>query len=298
MTMLRTIGHFLLCVSTAACSATVEGSPGAGDEALAGDEATPSAGDQLLNRFGFEDLELSFYKMDVGSTESPAQIGIEESFGSVDYLSALRKDHGQLTSLEIFKAFAPAGLEPHPALLAQHEAEARAFERAGNDLDVRDIDARGLAIDKAIPADCLAQVLPDISPRIYANRQTRDIGADGQFFYLCVGSSLRAGSLSQATSDAGCVRIQGKNELTVGLCNDTASANSTEFWTQVNPARSTPTSTQRTSVAPGRAGRFTILPVPPPLDTAFITGLAVIGRNSTANVANFHRQLSAIGVGG
>jgi hypothetical protein len=298
MTMFRMIGSLLMCLATAACGASAEEPASASDQGPADGEVPTGDGEQVLNRLSFEDLELTFYWMGPGSIDGQrGQIGIEESYGSVDYLGALREQHGQVTALEIFQAFAPAGMEPHEALIARHEAEALAYGRGVNDLEARTIDAHALPVDKAIPANCDSQVFPNILPRVYSNKQQRDIGADGQLFYLCVNSVFQAGGpIAQPTTNINCSLQHGKYELTVGICNDTASVNSTEFWTQTNDVRGSRFTTQRTSVAPGMTGRFTTLPLPPPFDRPGIRSLGVIGRNSTANVANFHRQLSALGV--
>jgi hypothetical protein len=198
-----------------------------------------------------------------------------------------------VTSLEIFKAFAPDGLAPHPTLLAQHEWEARAFGR--NDSHVLELDGYRLSVDKSLPVNCNNQVLPDISPGAYSDQKTRDIGADGQLFYLCVGSPQKAGSVAQPSSNLGCARHDTDEELTVGICNDTASTNPTEFWTQTNNPLNR-TTTKRANVPPGGIGRFTILPAVFPFIFSDLVGLGVIGRNSTANVANFHRQRTGRGV--
>jgi hypothetical protein len=301
MKTIKTVGYLSMCLSMAACSAPAmdstssENASSSDDPEPATSEVLVSGEEQLINRFRFEDLELSFYWMGSPDIESrEGRIAIEESFGSVDYLGALRQRYGALTALEIFKAFAPADLEPHQALIAQHEAEALGYGRALGDLEPRDVDGRALSVDKSIPTNCSPEVFPDVSPRQYISTSTRDIGADGQFFFLCVNGILQAGSVSQPTSNLNCTLQSGEVEMTVGICNDTASLDSTEFFTQANDLRGSRFTTQRTSVAPGRAGRFSVLPLPPPFDRPGVVSLGVIGRNSAANLVNFHRQLAGI----
>jgi len=283
------------CSSSAgdAASAGAEASA-AGDEALPNNEALAGDGEQLLNRFNYQNLQLSFYWMGPGSVDSQeGNIGIEQNFVGVDYVSALRKEYGALTALEIFKAFAPAGMEPHPALLAQHEGQALAYGRSGDDLEVRDIDADTLSIDKSIPANCNATVYPDQSPLHYGIVSSQDIGLDGQYFFLCADSVAKHGGVGVPTNNVGCGIQPGARLLTVGICNDTASINSAEFWTQRNDLRGNISTVQRTSVAPGGVGRFDELPIPPPF-TSINHSLGVTGRNSAANAANFHRQLMGV----
>jgi len=292
-------------LSLTACGATgaeqQETSNGAPAEQQETSDGAPV--EQLLTRFTFEDLELSFYEIRASGVDSAeADIGIEESYRSVDYLGALRKEYGAVTALEIFNAFAPADLEPPTALLAQHEPQARALGRTGADLEARVIDGSTLSVDKAIPSTCESQVLPDISPGAYApfSKQSFNVGADGQLFYLCVGPSIpfapRGGPIASPTTNLNCLRQNNRNELTVGICNDTASANSTEFWTQFNaPAAGLLQTIQRTSVAPGSVGRYSVLPSTGAFSCSCY-GLGVIGRNSTANTANFHRQVSGLGI--
>jgi hypothetical protein len=303
MTILRTIGYSLLCLSAAACSANAGDPANAGDELSAVGEGAPasnepvaSGSEQLLNRFTFQDLQLSFYWMGPDSIESQqGQIGIEEHFRSVDYLSTLREEYGALTALEIFEAFAPAGMEPHPALIAQQEAEARAYGRADDDLEARDIDGHALSIEKSLPANCTSAVLPNISPLHYFVQSHVDVGIDGVLRFLCADSNAKNGSVSSPTSNLGCQLQTGSNLLTVGICNDTASINSTEFWTQTNDFRGSLFTTKRTSIAPGQVGRFDALPSAPPFDGPSVKSLGVIGRNSTANAVNFHQQLMGSG---
>lgn len=294
MTTFRRIGISWACLSLAACGAT-----GAEQQFEQQETSNVAPAEQLLTHFSFEDLELSFYEIRARGVDSAeAEIGVEESFRSVDYLGALRKEYGSVTALEIFNAFAPADLEPPTALLARHEAQARALGRTGADLEARIIDASTLPVDKAIPSDCASQLFPDITPGsyIWSSLESFDIGADGLYFYLCVsigGSDERRGGPIALTTPLGCVKQDNRDERVVGICNDTASANSTEFWTQINGPLGSITTTQRTSVAPGSVGRFSMLPATDVF--GFFNGLGVIGRNSTANAANFHRLRSGIG---
>jgi hypothetical protein len=298
--MLRSLSLCSLFLLACACSSTdanFDELSANTDSENAGEleAASNTPADEPLNTFRFEDLELSFYWVGPGSIESQqGRIGIQEVFGSADYVRALQAQYGRATSLEIFNAFAPEGLEPHPALVALHEAEASAQGRTGDELGVRELDVSALSTEKAIPANCQAQVLPDISPGLYANIQTQNVGADGQYFYLCAGASKKSGSVAQPGNSLGCVLHRNDIELTVGICNDTASTNTTEFWTQTNNPLGR-TTTQRTSVPVGKVGRFTIPPAHPPMVFDAIIGLGVIGRNSTANVANAHRQHSGLG---
>jgi hypothetical protein len=302
MIRFKTIGYFLVSMSAAACSSSAgdSGSTGAeasavSDEAFASDEALASDGEQLLNRFSYQDLQLSFYWMGPGSVESQeGNIGVEQNFVGVDYVSALRQEYGPVTALELFKAFAPAGMEPHPALIAQHEGQALAYGRSGAELEVRELDGDTLSIDKAIPANCTATVLPNQSPLFYFTTLTRDVGLDGVYFFLCADSLGKNGSGIAPTSSVGCAIQSGAKLLTVGICNDTASINPTEFWTQRNDIRGNFSAVRRANVAPGGVGRFDELPIPAPF-TAFNHSLGVIGRNSTANTANAHRQVMGIG---
>jgi len=262
------------------------------DESSADESSVPSQ-PNVLQRFTFEDLDLSFEWM--GEGDSPeGLVGIGETFGSVDYLAALRDAYGPVTSLEIFKAFAPEGMTPHSLLVASHEGEALALGRTGAELDVLDIDGRTLSIDKSIPANCQASVLPNISPGTYGFISQRDIGADGQLFFLCVAQFGQpgSGSVATTTSNLGCARQDSNKELTVGICNDSASVNPTEFFVQTSNPLNRTTQT-RPSVPSNQIGRFTIRPSSPVF--LQIISLGVIGRNSTANTANFHRQVAGLG---
>lgn len=181
MTTFRAIIVLASC-SAAACSAAPEPSAGAdertaidvapaGDVSPTGDTGAegdaPAEGDVVLNRLSFEDLELAFHWLGAGRVESGrGQIGIEESFGSVDYVGTLRRQYASLTALEIFEAFAPPDIEPHPALVQQHEAEALAYGRSGAELGVRVIDGRSLDIDKALPAN--SRIFRCADPGVFA----------------------------------------------------------------------------------------------------------------------------------
>ncbi|MEO8178812.1 MAG: hypothetical protein ABI895_08270 [Deltaproteobacteria bacterium] len=279
----------LACACSSADASLDEGSLDPSDSTHSSAPSQPN----VLQRFSFEDLDLSFEWMGEGDS-SEGLVGIGETFGSVDYLEALRDGYGPVTSLEIFKAFAPEGMTPHPLLVTSHEGEALALGRTGAALDVLDIDGRTLSIDKSIPANCKEAVLPDISPGTYALFSQRDIGADGQLFFLCVGQfgQPSSGSVATTTSNLGCALQDNNKELTVGICNDSASVDPTEFFVQ----RSNPlnrTTQTRPSVPKNQIGRFTIRPSSPVFQG--IIGLGVIGRNSTANTANFHRQVMGLG---
>ena len=97
------------------------------------------------------------------------------------------------------------------------------------------------------------------------------------------------------TSNLGCQLQTGSNILTVGLCNDSSSPNSTEFWTQTNDFRGSLFTTKRANVLPGQVARFDSLPSAAPFNGPRIKSLGLIGRNSAANTANFHQQLMGIG---
>jgi hypothetical protein len=293
----------LVSLLAAACSSSTGDPASTGneasavrDEAPASNEPAASDGEQLLNRVNFRDLQLSFYWMGPGSIESQqGQIGIEELFGSVDYVGALRKEYGSLTALELFKAFAPADIQPHPALIVQQEPEARAYGRVDDDLEARDIDAHALSIEKAIPANCESTVASDASPLRNVLFSTQNIGLDGTYFFLC-STQIRSGvaatpNQTTNTPDVGCAFVPGHDLLTVGICNDTASVDSAEFWTAANDARGNRFVRQRTSVAPGQVGRFDALPLAPPFQNLG-RSLAVISRNSVAHLVNAHRQVA------
>src|SRR5438045_9778734 len=66
----------------------------------------------------------------------------------------------------------------------------------------------------------------------------------------------KTGSVTNQNNNIGCALQSGADQLTVGICNDTASINSTEFFTQTNDLRGSLFTTARTSVAPGRVGQF------------------------------------------
>lgn len=266
------------------------GASGADDEVTS--SVTPT--EELLTTISYEDLELSFYEMDATGTEGEyGQIAIEEGFRSVDYLGALREQYGSLTALEIFEAFAPDGLEAPAALVAAHEAQALAFGRAGEELEARDIDVSTLSVNKAIQANCQSQVLPNISPGVYGSTVSRDIDADRKYFYTCVGSPQKVGGpQASPNTNIGCARLSNKTELTVGICNDSASTRSTEFWTQINRPLGVMDITQRANVAPGTARRFTILRATGEGPFGFFYGLGVIGLNPGRD---FHRQISGQG---
>lgn len=125
-------------------------------------------------------------------------------------------------------------------------------------------------------------------------RQTFDNRPDGFFAFLCASNFGIIGGIKDPTDDVGCALEAGNTELTVGLCNDAANTESVEFYTQVRGIRDNLFTTQRASVEPGRVGRFSVAPSPPPFDGPNMVGLGVIARNPTTNTEK-SRLVSAIG---
>lgn len=298
--MLRSLSPASVILLACACSSAdltsyEDVSPASDSDEPAGESlaapANAAAMEEVLNTLQFEDLELSFIWIgDVSSAEG--SLAINETF-SVDYVGALREQYGRLTSLELFHAFAPEGAEPHPLLAAQHEHEARAYGRSGEGLAMLDVDARTLSIDKSIPANCQSQILPNISPGSYTEIVSTDAGVDGRYVYTCAGSPKVSGITDAQVSALGCERHIRDKELTVGLCNDSASIQSTEFYTSIFDIVHGPSTTFRSNVSPNGIGRFTL---PPTTVIGGARDLAVRGRNSASNVINFHRQFTGVGV--
>lgn len=250
--------------------------------------------EQLLHDFEFEDLELSFYWLGSEEADSDGTITISENFRA-DYLGALRAEYGPVTSLEIFNAFAPEGMEPHPRLVARHEPEATAFGRTGAALEVLDVDGHTLR-EKSIPANCQSTVLPNISPGSYTEIQSTDVGVDGLWVHTCTASPKVSGVQLEVTERpqfVRCEQLPPTRLLTVGLCNDSASSNSVEFYYEIHTAPVGLIISQGT-VSPNSIGRVSVQPDPSPGAPA--RGAAVFGRNNASASNNFHRQITGVGV--
>jgi hypothetical protein len=259
-------------------------------EAAADAEATDADSD-IIHHFTINDEEITFHWLGhADPSGSDFTIGIAESIRTVDHVRTLQAEYGAVTSLEIFNAFAPEGLTAHPALVAAHELEASAMGRSGDELAVQAIDGHQLAIDKAIPANCQTLILPDISPGTWTQIQTTNVGLDGQFVYTCAGSPKKSGIIATKDTFFGCSTFSVDKQLSVGLCNDSASPNSTEFYTRKADSVGSSVTT-RTSVAANSAGRFMILPSV----LGLARSLAVIGRN-VVNDPNNHQQRTGVGV--
>jgi hypothetical protein len=154
-----------------------------------------------------------------------------------------------------------------------------------------------MAVEKSIPSNCGQTIFPSIAPLTYSISTSIDVGIDGVYRYLCADGIAKDGFVASPNTNLECELQHGDDMLTVGLCNDTESRDSTEFWTQTSEIRSSVrTSTQRGSVAPGQAGRFDVFPLPEPFNIPGASSLAVIGRNSSANPSNFHVQMMGIGI--
>ncbi len=252
-----------------------------------------SAG-QLLHDFEFEDLQISFYWLGSEEPDSDGTIAIAENFRA-DYLGALRAEYGHVTSLEIFNAFAPEGMAPDPRLVARHEPEATAYGRTGTSLAVLDVDGQVLR-EKSIPANCQSTILPNISPGSYTEIQSTDVGVDGLWAHTCTASPKVSGvqlAVTERPEFVRCESLPATRLLTVGLCNDSASSNSVEFFSEIH----TPPIAlviPRGTVTPNSIGRVSVQPDPSPQAPA--RGAAVFGRNSTFNSNNFHRQITGVGV--
>lgn len=299
--MIRLVPIASVCLLACACSAADPTSDDAFQSASDSDgqefdssaaEPGLASSEVLLNNVRFENLELSFiWSGDVASQEG--SLAISESFGT-DYVGALREQYGPLTSLELFNAFAPAGAEPHALLVARHEGEARAYGRSGDGLAVLDVDVRTLNIDKSVPANCQSQILPNISPGSYTEIQSTDAGVDGRYVFTCTGAPKVSGIKDVPNAALGCEMHFASKELTVGLCTDSVNTGHTAFYTsQFNPIHGT-TATWRGDVAKNTVRRFTLTPDGFPL--APNRSLAVLGRNSTNDVNNFHVQKTGVGV--
>jgi hypothetical protein len=285
------------CACSSADLTSVDGTSSAADvndEGLASSADVPSSepSEEVLNTLRFDDLELSFIWL--GNVDSQeGSLAINEKF-RVDYVGKLREQYGALTSLELFNALAPEGVEPHPLLVARHESEARAYGRSGGGLGLRDIDARTLTIDKSIPANCTSQILPNISSGSYTETQSQDAGADGRYIFTCAGSPKVSGINDNLNDLTGCERFPAHRELTVGVCNDSVSTGNVGFSSSQFDIVHGQRATARGTIVPNRIGRFTLAPDPNPL--AQSRDLAVLGRNNPLNVDNFHVQKTGVGV--
>jgi len=158
-----------------------------------GEEAEPAV--EVANEFATEDYSFSFEL--IGKDEErgePGAISITDTFSQYDRLGRLQEEHGLLTSLETFLAFAPDGQSPHPALLAAHEAEALAFGRIDT-TTVQQLDGRNMVIDKdtGSSSDCGEELYPLVTPLHYTSQEFTNATISQTEIFLCSGSPARFG---------------------------------------------------------------------------------------------------------
>jgi hypothetical protein len=192
-----------------------------GDEQASSDVPTAAApGTELetvgivpvvLNEFTIEDERYSFQLF-----EDDASIMLVQEFRGLNRLDILTEQFGALTGLETFTALAPAGMKPHPRLVAAHESEALALQRA--DLAVRELDGRNMLLPKDSEGLCAKQyVYSSISPLSWVEQGGfQRIDLDGVFFYTCAGLPQKSGQ----GNPAGCESFHPAYLLRMAICND------------------------------------------------------------------------------
>jgi hypothetical protein len=210
-------------------------------------------------------------------TGSPGEIVISDQYFDVDHYSALTQQYGQLTALETFLAFAPPGMDPHPALVAAHESEARALGRAG-DLAVKIVDGLGpeVLVEKTIPAVCQANsfyqdslILPlrwrDGGPNFLVSVNNVEI-------FGCIGNP----PVSGVGNPTGCEKFGAGALLRMYACNDSFSLAPMEsrFFTESGGEAFAE------GVAPGGTRRVTRNPFSPPPGPVIARTLAVRVKNT------------------
>ena len=275
----------LACAALSACSAEA----GFDSPQSAAEEGAAASGTdeiQHLDELTFGDQTLTFDWLpsldENGEAGVAGNVLLDYTFGQHDVLGALTREHGLLTSLETFRAFAPKGSEPDPKLVESHPREALALGRA--DLTPKQVDAASVLLEKAISSNCNSNVLQGISPLHYENQKIIDIQLDGVSFYLCAG-----GTNGQGSSLNKCPGIPSTKLVVVGLCNDQLSSEATSYFFSLN----NPTVTFPKTLLPGASDRFQVLP-----QTGTVTStrkLAVDSRNGSVFTQNAHRQLSGVG---
>jgi hypothetical protein len=242
---------------------------------------------ELLHEIEFGDSRFTF--VSVSNTESRF-IHIGEKFSTVERLAALSAKFGDVTSLEAFYAFASEGMEPHPALIAAHEAEALALGRGQTELAPRVLDAGSLPLDKAAPFACVSpNFMHDISPFTWSDVTVNGIGIDGISIYTCLGAPLKTG---QGTSPTGCEQFHPTKLLKMVVCNDSSSQDTfkpkvimdglTDFFTP--------------TLSPGFNYSVTMQPSPPPPGGAInMRYMGIVGTNKTAHSSNAQHHVGAVG---
>lgn len=244
---------------------------------------------------GDQRLTFDWVLSDMADDGTPLDVeGAAAGYFSISYVSngpdlfdALMAENGMLTSLEIFTAFAPHGLEPDPMLVEAHEGEARALGRT--DLAPKVLDAAEIAIDKAVPANCDSTLYPNPAPLTWVSQQSETIGLDGLPFYLCAGSPKKAGQ----GHPTGCVRHDNRRAIVVGVCNDTTGVNATPwtyFLNGIQPLQN-PFSPSAGFVA---KQFFNAQPLPPGSTIIPTRSLSVRSSNNNGNPANLHHQRSGV----
>ena len=145
------VSLLVACAGLFACGAD----DSASEQAAAQDSEAASTGAELerLHELTVGDQTLTFAWLpgdpEDRSVDAPGNVLLNYTFREHDVLGALTREHGLLTSLEVFAAFAPAGSEPDPKLIASHPREAAAFGRA--DLAPKQLDAA--AVVPEVPTD-------------------------------------------------------------------------------------------------------------------------------------------------
>jgi hypothetical protein len=146
----------------------------------------------VLSEFAADGYSFSFQLVDKDeSAQDPGSILIIDKFTGYDRLGPLTEQFGHLTSLETFLAFAPEGQAPHPALVAAHEDEARAFGRS-DVATVLHLDGRNLPLEKA-ELSCPTSLYPLITPLKYSSKEVTTVTIPQTQIYLCTGSPPKVG---------------------------------------------------------------------------------------------------------
>lgn len=285
---------FVLASVCLACGASDKAAPIADI-----DEGAQPGGGLVIERLqeldmGGQRLTFDWVLSDVADDGTPLDVeGAAAGYFSISYASdgpnlfdALMAEHGLLTSLEVFTAFAPRGLEPDPMLIEAHEGEARALGRA--DLAPKVLDVAQLAIEKSIPANCDSATYPNVAPLTWASQQSETIAIDGLSFYLCAGTPKKSGQ----GNPSGCVRQDNRKAVVVSVCNDSVSSDSTPWTFFLNGIQAF---TNPTPVFHGSVGVqfFNAQPLPPGPGILPTRSLAVRSSNLNTTV-NTHYQRSGV----
>jgi hypothetical protein len=189
--------HLLIPLLVAFASGCASQDPGSGD--ASGPDESAVAQQALLHRLevGGESIEFSQFTSEDGQTI----VMVREEGPSNQYplVNALLDAHGELTTLEMFRALAGKGAVAHAALVASHDEEALAMGR--EETSVREIAFdvnRAVRKISASACDAAAYPYPGTLDWHWTDKGKRD-NVDG-FTYTCLKNDCGYMTTRQTTS--------------------------------------------------------------------------------------------------